>query len=127
MARPRASGAAAGAARGRLQARLGLELDPREESETEMQYCLPGAWSVRMFVALCRKHGIRPYRYPRKRCTTVMVRVRQSGCEETVGEELRMLHRELTANFSEMVDHLIADALKSDGDDETHDQHRLSG
>ncbi len=119
--------AAAGAARDRLQARLGLELDGGEEPETEMQYSLPDVWSVRIFVALCRKHGIRPYRYPRQRRTTVMVRVRQSSFEETVGEEFRTLHRELTAYFSEMVEHLIADAMKSDGDDETLEQRRLPG
>lgn len=117
--------AAAGAARDRLQARLGLDLDDSEEPETEMQYSLPDVWSVRVFVALCRKHGIRPYRYPRQRRTTVMVRVRQSNFEQSVGEEFRMLHRELTAYFSEMVDHLIADAMKSDGDDETLEQRRL--
>jgi hypothetical protein len=91
-----------------LQARLGLELQGGEEPETEMQYSLPDVWSVRIFVALCRKRGIRPYRYPRQRRTTVIVRVRQSSFDETVGEEFRTLHRELTAYFSEMVEHLIA-------------------
>ena len=119
--------AAAGAARDRLQARLCLELDESEESETEMQCSLPDVWSVRIFVALCRKHGIRPYRYPRQRRTTVMVRVRRSSFEKTVSEEFRMLHRELTAYFNAMVDHLIADAMKSDGDDESLEQRRLPG
>ena len=119
--------AAAGAARDRLQARLDLEAEDREEPETEMQYSLPDVWSVRIFVALCRKHGIRPYRYPRQRRTTVMVRVRQSSFERTVGEEFSTLHRELTAYFNETVDHLIADAMKSDGDDETLEQRRLPG
>lgn len=119
--------AAAGAARDRLQARLDLEAEDREEPETEMQYSLPDVWSVRIFVALCRKHGIRPYRYPRQRRTTVMVRVRQSSFERTVREEFSTLHRELTAYFNETVDHLIADAMKSDGDDETLEQRRLPG
>jgi hypothetical protein len=119
--------AAAGAARDRLQARLDLDAEGREEPETEMQYSLPDVWSVRIFVALCRKHGIRPYRYPRQRRTTVMVRVRRSSFDRTVGEEFRTLHRELTTYFNETVDHLIADAMKSDGDDETLEQRRLPG
>lgn len=119
--------AAAGAARDRLQARLGLDLNGREEPESEMQYSLPDVWSVRIFVALCRKHGIRPYRYPRQRRTTVMVRVRRSRFEQTVSEEFRILHWELTAYFNETVDHLIADAMKSDGDDETLEQRQLLG
>ena len=119
--------AAAGAAHDRLQAKLRLEPDGGEEPESEMQYSLPDVWSVRIFVALCRKHGIRPYRYPRQRRTTVMVRARQSSFEQTVGEEFRTLYRELTAYFSEMVEHLIADAMKSDGTDETLEQRRLPG
>ncbi|GAA6202316.1 hypothetical protein [Aquicoccus sp. SU-CL01552] len=82
---------------------------------------------MRIFVALCRKNGIRPYRYPRQRRTTVMVRVRQSRFERTVAEEFRTLHRELTGYFDEMVEHLIADVMKSDGDDETLEQRRLPG
>jgi len=119
--------AAAGAARDRLQAKLALAADDGDEPETELQYSLPDVWSVRIFVALCRKNGIRPYRYPRQRRTTVMVRVRQSSFDRTVAEEFRTLHRELTGYFNEMVEHLIADAMKSDGDDETLEQRRLPG
>ncbi|RJE82008.1 hypothetical protein [Paracoccus onubensis] len=119
--------AAAGAARDRLQAKLAFELEADDEPETEMQYSLPDVWSVRIFVALCRKHGIHPYRYPRQRRTTVMVRVRQSRFERTVAGEFRMLHRELTAYFNETVEHLIADAMRSDGDDETLEHNQLPG
>ncbi|UOA26047.1 hypothetical protein [Pseudosulfitobacter sp. DSM 107133] len=118
--------AAAGAARDRLQAWIDIERGGEGEAETELQYSLPDVWSVRIFVALCRKHDIKPYRYPRQRRTTVMVRVNQSTFESTVGEEFRILHRELTTYFGDMVDHLIADVMKSDGDDETLEQRKLS-
>lgn len=117
--------AAAGAARDRLQARIDMERGGEGEAETELQYSLPDVWSVRIFVALCRKHDIKPYRYPRQRRTTVMVRVHQSAFESTVGEEFRVLHRELTTYFGDMVDHLIADVMKADGDDETLEQRKL--
>ncbi len=117
--------AAAGAARDRLQASLNVEAAHDEEPEIELQYSLPDVWSVRIFVALCRKHGVRPYRYPRQRRTTVMVRARQAGFERTVASEFRTLYRELTAYFDETVNHLIADAMKSDGDDETLEQRQL--
>ena len=107
--------AAAGAALDRLSARLNNQ--PSEE-EIELQYSLPDAWAVRIFVALCRKHGVRPYRYPRQRRTTVMVRVHPTEFEKTVAAEFRTLHAELVAYFKETVDHLIADAMKSDGNDE---------
>lgn len=53
--------AAAGAARDRLQARLEPGTAGNAEPEIELQYSLPDVWSVRIFVALCRKHGVRPY------------------------------------------------------------------
>lgn len=73
--------------------------------------------AVRIFVALCRKHGVKPYRYPRQRRTTVMIRVRPEAFDSTVGAEFRDLHAELVAYFQDTVDHLIADAMRSDGDD----------
>ena len=47
-----------------------------------------------------------------------MVRVQQSEFEKTVLAEFRTMHSELVAYFRDTVDHLIADAMKSDGDDE---------
>lgn len=106
--------AAAGAALERLNSRF--DTGPQEE-ELEFQYSLPDAWAVKIFVALCRKHGVHPYRYPRQRRTTVMVKVQKSVFEQTVIPEFNTLHSELVAYFKDTVDHLIADAMKSDGDD----------
>lgn len=106
--------AAAGAALERLNSRLDTDL---QEEELEFQYSLPDAWAVKIFVALCRKHGVHPYRNPRQRRTTVMVKVRRSVFERTVLAEFNTLHSELVAYFKDTVDHLIADAMKSDGDD----------
>jgi len=118
--------AAAGAALERLQARFDLAApEAEEEPEIELQYSLPDVWSVRLFVALCRKHGVKPYRYPRQRRTTVMVRVRKAAFERTIGAEFQELHRELTTYFGEMVNHLIANVMKSDGDDETLEQRQI--
>jgi hypothetical protein len=96
-----------------------------DEPETELQYSLPDVWAVRLFVALCRKHGVKPYRYPRQRRTTVMVRVRKTAFEQTIAAEFQTLHRELTSYFGEMVNHLIANVMRSDGDDETLEQRQI--
>lgn len=115
--------AAAGAARDRLQAKLAFAAE--QEPETELQYTFPDTWSVRIFVALCRKHGTRPFRYPRQRRTTVMVRVRQVEFEARVWKEFQTLHRELSRYFDETVEHLIADSMKSNGDDDGLEQRCL--
>jgi hypothetical protein len=117
--------AAAGAAIGRLQTRLDPARREPEAPEIELQYSLPDLWSLRLFIAICRKHGVRPYRYPRQRRTTLVVRVRKAEFERTVGAEFDMLHRELARAFEVIVDHLVADVMHSDGDDAGLEQRRL--
>jgi hypothetical protein len=111
--------AAAGVAMERLQARIDRGGEEPREREIEVQYSLPDVWAVQLFVALCRKHGVKPYRYPRQRRTTVMVRVRKSAFEQKVMAEFEKLHGELMSYFGEMVNHLVDDVMKADGDDET--------
>ncbi len=114
--------AAAGAALDRLNARLERSL---KEDEVELQYSMPDAWAVRIFIALCRKHGVQPYRYARQRRTTVMVKVRPTEFERSVMAEFKVLHAELVAYFKATVDHLIADAMKSDGEDDNLEPPQL--
>jgi hypothetical protein len=62
---------AAEAALERVRARLS-ELS-REDPPIEMQFSMPDQWSRHLFLALCRRYGLRPYRYHRQRRNTVMV------------------------------------------------------
>jgi len=117
--------AAAGAALERLQSRLDIDTPSKDEPVIELQYSLPDVWAVRLFVALCRKHDVKPYRYPRQRRTTVMVRVQQSSFDQTIALEFQTLHRELTSYFNETLNHLIANVMKSDGDDENIEQRQI--
>ena len=102
--------AAAGAAIDRLRGRLG-------EPEVELRFSLPDTWSVRLFVAICRKHGLHPYRYSRQRRTTVMVRARERTFDREVWAEFSRLHDELENYFEDVTDYLISRAMGSDGDD----------
>jgi hypothetical protein len=56
----------------RLKAKL--EEACRRDPPIEMKFSLPDQWSVRLFIAFCRRYGIRPFRYPRQRSTTIMGR-----------------------------------------------------
>src|ERR1700724_1764000 len=67
---------AAGAAMERLKAKLAETA--AKERPAEHKLSLPDGWSVRLFIALCRRYGLRPYRYPRQRRTTIMVRAPKS-------------------------------------------------
>lgn len=113
---------AAGAAIDRLKERLKTE---RTTLEVELKLSLPDVWSVRLFIAVCRKHNVRPYRYPRQRRTTVMVRISERFFDDVVWAEFSRLQTELEIYFEETVDHLISAAMHSDGDDSTIEMVQL--
>jgi len=52
---------AASAAADRLRAKL--DEAARSDPPVEMKFSLPDEWSVRLFIALCRRYGVRPFRY----------------------------------------------------------------
>ena len=118
--------AAAAAAMDRLQGRLGGS-DGDREPEIELKFSLPDMWSVRLFIAICRKHGVRPYRYARQRRNTVMVCARERVFDRVVWLEFSMLHTELESYFEDVTDHLITRAMRSDGDDSALDQRQFTG
>ena len=96
---------AGGAAIERLQGRLAGSGDKREP-EVELQHSLPDVWSAELFRAVCRKHGVRPYRYRRQRRTTVMVRAREREFDREAWPECRRLHDELADYFKDVTDDL---------------------
>ena len=109
--------AAAEAALERLRGRMGASEEDREPGESSFSSLCPDMWSVRLFVAVCRKHGVRPYRHARQRRTTFMVRARHDFFEQVVWPEFNILHDELESYFEDVTDQLIERALGSDGDD----------
>ena len=106
--------AAAGAAMDRLQRR-----NRDQGPETEFRFSLSELWSVRLFVAVCRKHGLRPFRHTRQRRTTVMVLARERQFDHAVRAEFSKLRIELELYFQDVTDHLITRAMGSDGADST--------
>ncbi len=107
---------AAGAAIDRLKDRLQSQ---QANPQIELKFSLPDTWSVRLFVAVCRKHDVRPYRYPRQRRTTVMVRTSERFFDDVIWAEFSRLQTELEIYFEETVDHLISTSMRADGDDST--------
>ena len=81
---------AAGAAADRLRAKL--DEAARRDPPTEMKFTMPDQWSTRLFIALCRRYGFRPFRYSRQRYTTVMVKAPRRLFEDVVWREFNDLH-----------------------------------
>lgn len=103
---------AACAAVERLKAKLdeAARLDP----PVEMKFSPPDEWSVRLFVALCRRYGVRPFRYARQRRTTVMVRAPRRYFDTVVWRQFSELHMDLLIYFEQTTERLIKEAIYAD-------------
>src|SRR3954451_8429117 len=103
---------AAGVAMERILARL--KEAGRRDPPVEYRVSLDSEWSRRLFVALLRRYGIRPYRYSRQRYTTVMARVPRSFVSETLWPEFEALNEALREHLAAVTNRIIAQAVSSD-------------
>ena len=103
---------AAEAALRRVQARL-AELQ-RVDRPVEMQFSMPDQWSRRLFVALCRRYGLAPYRYRRQRLTTVVLRAPRGFIDEVLWPEFGELNQALASYLNEVTLRVIRDEIHAD-------------
>jgi hypothetical protein len=96
----------------RIRARL-EELRGREK-DVELAYRLQDPWSRKLFIALCRRYGLTPYRHRGQRQQTVMVHAPRTFHERTLWPEFVALSDELEASLSELTDRVIREAINDD-------------
>jgi hypothetical protein len=75
--------AAAGAAAERIRDRLG-RTSSREKPE-ETRFSIPDAWSRQLFIALCRRYGLRPFRHRRMHRQIIVIEAPIPGIERGLG------------------------------------------
>lgn len=100
---------AAGAAIERLRTRLDMT-----EPETEYQFALPDPWKQQLFLALARRLGLRPYRLPRQRRSTIMIRTTQSMVDQTLWPQFVQLSKILHDYLEESTREIITRAVHGD-------------
>lgn len=102
-------------------ASFGPAVPPRptasEEPLVEMQFSLPDRWQRRLLTALCRRHGLVPFRYRRQRYTTLMVRVRRSFLDRILWPEYLELRDALDEYLSAATERIIQEEVFSDAQD----------
>jgi hypothetical protein len=96
----------------RIKARL-EELRGKEK-EVVMTYRLPDPWTRKLFIALCRRYGLSPYRERGQRSTTVLVRAPQTFQERTLWPEFQALSKELRESLEALTDRVIREAINED-------------
>ena len=87
------------------------------EQPTEYTFKLRDDWRRRLFAALCRRYGLKPYRYKRQRRTTVMVRVPKSFVDKTLWPEFLELEKALEEYLNEATERIIREEVYGDAGD----------
>ena len=103
---------AAEAARDRLRARP-AELS-RSAAPIEVRFALADPWSRRLFLALCRRYGLKPYRNYRQRVSSVMLRAPMAFVEQVLWPEFEELNAALTQYLSEVTERVIREEVHRD-------------
>ena len=96
----------------RIRARL-AELE-RIDPLIETQFSLPDVWSRKLFLALCRRYGLHPYRRARQRASTIMLRAPQKFVDQVLWPEFRELDAELARYLDEVTTRLIREEVHRD-------------
>lgn len=114
FARPGTEGERQAAANALERMRQRLEQIQGSDPPVEYRFSLPDMWSRRLFVALLRRYGIRPYRYYRQRSTTVMAKVPAGFVDQTLWPEYGELNRVLHAYLDEITERVIHQGIYAD-------------
>lgn len=103
---------AARAAAERIKARLAEQR--AREPDIVIVYSLPDPWKRKLFLALCRRYGLEPFRRPRQRESTVLVRAPYAFLQNTLWPEYIALAEELHQHVEALTDRIIREAIHGD-------------
>ena len=99
-------------ARNRILERL--KAVAQTDPPVEYRFRMNDMWSRKVFVALLRRYGIRPYRYPGQRYTTVMAKVPKRFVSETLWPEFQDIVETLRAYLTEVTDRVVHEVIHQD-------------
>jgi hypothetical protein len=101
----------------RKRIRLRLKEVEATDPPVEYKFRVPDGWSAKLFLALCRRYEISPYRYRGQRRTTLMARVSRRFVDETLWPEYEQLSAVLRRHLDEVTERIIAGAIHADTSD----------
>ena len=103
---------AAGAALERLKTKLAQA--SKEGASLEYTFTLSDQWSRQLFIALCRRYSLSPYRYARQRHTTVMVRGPEAFIDGVLWPHYQALSKELQQYLDDATAKIISEEVHRD-------------
>ena len=117
---------AAGAAAERIRERLGHAAG--KEKQIEVKFSISDTWSRQLFVALCRRYGLRPFRYRRMHRQTIIIKAPKSFVEQVLWPEFEELDAALIAYLSEITEKVIREEVHGEtGDADVVDEPQRIG
>lgn len=80
----------------------------------ETQFSLGDQWSRKLFLALCRRYGLQPYRLHRQRHTTVMLKAPSKFISEVLWPEFQELDNALRHYLNDVTTRIIREEVHKD-------------
>jgi hypothetical protein len=107
--------------------RLKFENASKQERTEEFKFSIPDPWSRQLLIALCRRYGIKPFRYTRMHRQTVIVRAPSSFVRMTLWPEFEELSDALTTHLHEITTKIIGEEVHeaTQDADEINEPHQL--
>jgi hypothetical protein len=103
---------AAAAAAERIRARL--TVTARTEHPVEVRFSINDIWSRQLFLALCRRYGLSPYRYPRMHRQTVIVKAPRSFIDAVLWPEFEAINAALIEYLSSITERVVREEVYRD-------------
>jgi hypothetical protein len=97
--------------------RQALDAAAKTQPLPETKFSMADQWQRRLFLALCRRYGLKPYRRRGQRYTTVMLRAPQSFVDETLWPEFVELQAALHSYLNEATERIIRQEVFRDADE----------
>jgi hypothetical protein len=91
-----------------------LNTAKKAQPPPETRFSLADQWQRRLFLALCRRYGLEPYRYRGERYTTVWLRAPREFVDGTLWPEYLALQEALYAYLDEATDRIIREEVYRD-------------
>src|ERR1700687_3538842 len=86
----------------------------RQDPSIEVRVLMPDQLSSPLFLALCRRYGMKPYRYYRHRRNTVMVRAPKRFLDQVLWPEFSELDQALQAYLHQVTLRVIREEVYAD-------------
>lgn len=86
----------------------------KHDRDIDIVYSLPDPWKRRLFLALCRRYGLKPFRESGRRASTVQLRAPELFHQKTLWPEYLALAEELDAHLEELTTRVIREAINDD-------------